>query len=120
MNFHADSHQTSVSAPFSVKNKENGFEILVRLPGVDPQQINLEFSKQKLHLRARRISECLSGYEVLHREFSDMEFEQIFSLSDSIDDERIEATCTDGYLKILLPLKQKQSAKSIKIQHLSR
>ncbi len=97
--------------------KENGIHILADLPGFKPEDVDLTVEGGVLTVRGeRRFEEATEG-ETYHRvERSYGMFERTFSLPNSVDPTKIEATFEGGEMKILLPKREESKPRSIKIK----
>jgi HSP20 family protein len=56
----------------------------------------------------------LVGYQWIHNEYANGDYEGAFTLSENIDRDRIEATLKDGVLHLVLP--KAETAKTRKIE----
>ena len=54
------------------------------------------------------------GYQRVYNEYSDGDYQRVFTLSENIDGDRIEATLKDDVLQLVLP--KAESAKARKIE----
>lgn len=89
--------------------------MLLDVPGADPDSLNVALEKQELRVTARAASSAPPGYTLTHAEYRDGNYERAFTLSDRVDDERIEAVFKDGVLRLTLP-KSTPSAKKIAVK----
>ena len=55
------------------------------------------------------------GYALIHAEYRDGNYERVFSISERIDEERIDAVFRDGVLRLTLP-KASPPAKRIEVK----
>ena len=93
-----------VHAPATdIYETDNGLILLVDLPGVVPDAINVMLEQNVLTIRAHTEDRPPPGYSLVHQEYLQGDFERAFTLSDEIDAERIEARMTDGVLRLFLP-----------------
>jgi len=79
------------------------------LPGVNENTIDVTLEKETLTLRATVEPPTFEGMKPVLREFAVGDFERRFTISDEISRDQIEATMTQGVLKLVLP-KTKVSA----------
>jgi HSP20 family protein len=78
------------------------FLVVLELPGVRPEDVNLEVEGDDLRLTAKRPSaKEESGY--LLRERSEGTYSRVFHLGDIVDREGITGKLTDGVLTIQVP-----------------
>jgi HSP20 family molecular chaperone IbpA len=90
--------------------------MLLDVPGADPDSLNVALEKQELRVTARATSSAPPGYTLMHAEYRDGNYERAFTLSDQVDDERIEATFRDGVLRLTLPKSAPSPAKKIEVK----
>ena len=86
------------------------------VPGADPDSLNVALEKQELRVSARAMSSAPPGYTLMHAEYRDGNYERAFTLSERIDDERIEAVFKDGVLRLALPKSGPSPAKKIEVK----
>ena len=77
--------------------------VMCELPGVASENIDITLERRVLTIRARGASQPHTGYQQVYSEYSDGDYERVFTLSEDIDRDRIEATATDGVLHLVLP-----------------
>jgi HSP20 family protein len=90
--------------------------MLLDVPGADPDSLNVALENQELRVTARVTSSPPPGYTPMHAEYRDGNYERAFTLSDRVDDERIEATFKDGVLRLTLPKAGPSAAKKIAVK----
>jgi len=97
---------------------ETGDDIIVtaELPGLDKDQIGIEYKEGVLTLRGERKQEREVKEENYHRmERSYGAFHRAFSLPATVDEEKITARMKDGVLEIHLPKKEAAKPKQITV-----
>jgi len=82
---------------------DDGLVLLVELPGVRPQDVEVMLEKDVLTIRGRSRDFAPEGFSPVYFEYQPGDFERTFTLSDEIDSGRIEAQMGDGVLRLLLP-----------------
>lgn len=84
------------------------------LPGVDSEELEVRFENQDLEIRAKvkARQEC-SSY--LRREYRVGNFFRAFTLGEVINSDAIEASLTDGLLRLRLPKHQAAKPRRIKV-----
>jgi HSP20 family protein len=73
------------------------------LPGVDENTLDITVEKNTLTLKANVQPPVFEGMEPLQREYAVGDYQRSFTISDEIHREGIEATVTQGLLKLTLP-----------------
>lgn len=79
------------------------FRIIADLPGVSPENIEIEFEKGALILTARIVPRKVEKYAPIVEEYGVGDFRRVFKLSEAIDPEKVVAEYTEGVLSIRLP-----------------
>lgn len=101
-----------------ISEDEKGYQVVVDLPGIPKDNINLSVSGSTLTLRAERKEKKeekkKKNYYKLERDSGF--FERQFTFNHDIDESKVSATYTDGVLEINLPKKKQDKSKLIKIQ----
>jgi HSP20 family protein len=92
---------------------ENEISVIVDLPGVDKNSIEISLEKNILKINGYVSQEDPEGYSLAFAEYQIGDYERSFRLSNQIDQNKIDATINDGVLKLRLP--KAEAAKSRKI-----
>ena len=97
----------SNSFKVDVKEDENNYTIDADLPGIKKEDISLEYDNNYLTISAKRdeISQN-NDNDFVRRERTYGEFKRSFYI-DNIDENTVDASFTDGVLKVSLPKKEK-------------
>ena len=100
--FEDDSDQTMPAV--NIREADDKFEIEVAAPGLDKKDFHVEVDKNILTISSEKEAhdEEKKG-EYTRREFSYTSFRRSFSLPESVDQDKIDATHKDGILRIELP-----------------
>ena len=93
--------------PMDAYKQGDQFVIHLDLPGVDPSTIDLTVEKNALTVRAERRRIAGDDIETLVRERMWGSFARRFTLGDSLDADRIEASYADGVLTLTVPMAEK-------------
>jgi HSP20 family molecular chaperone IbpA len=84
--------------------------LLADVPGVDESHLDITLDKNVLTIRGRVEAPSHQGYTPLRAEYGIGDFERVFTVSDDVNRDAIEATVKDGVLELKLP-KTAQSAR---------
>jgi len=90
--------------------------VLADMPGVDEESIEITLEKNVLTITAYAESSDLDGYELVYAEYESGDYTRRFTLSDQIDQTKIEASLRDGVLKLMLPKAEPAKARTIKVK----
>jgi HSP20 family protein len=100
-----------------IKEEADRFLITADLPGVDPKDIEITMDNGILTIKGERQSETRDEQEGYKRvERSSGTFYRRFSLPDTADAERIEATGNHGVLEVVLPKHEKVQPRKITVK----
>ncbi len=101
-----------------VAEKADAYLINVELPGVEPNQVEINFEQNVLTIRGTkpRSFDTEGEYRVYTAERVSGEFERSVRLPDFVDSERIEASYSNGLLHILVPKAQTAQPRKIAIK----
>jgi len=69
-----------------------------------------------LTIRGRSATIEHGGYQRVYNEYSDGDYERVFTLSENIDRDRIEATLKNGVLQLVLPKAEAAKARKIELK----
>lgn len=99
-----------------VKEEASRFVIYADLPGVDPQEIEVQMDKGILTIKGERRSEVASETESFSRvERRHGSFHRRFALPDSADPEGISASGHNGVLQIVIPKRPETTPRRIQV-----
>jgi HSP20 family protein len=95
------------------------YQLLMDLPGINPETINLTQEKQLLTVEAERKSRELAEGETMTRaERKTGVYKRQFTLPDDADVGSIQANCKDGVLTLSIARKiEQETVRKIDIQH---
>ena len=77
--------------------------IVVDMPGVDAESVDITMEKNVLTINGYVEPVELENYTLAYAEYKVGDYERSFSLSNEIDQSKIEATMKDGVLRLHLP-----------------
>jgi HSP20 family protein len=97
-------------APADIYETKESIVVLAEMPGVGSDGVDITLERRVLTIRGRGAAGGHSGYQCV----TDGDYERVFTLSENIDRDRIEATLKDGVLHLVLP--KAETAKPRKIE----
>lgn len=117
-NFFSDRYQgnnvfASTPAVNVVENKD-GFRIEVAAPGMKKEDFKINLNHNHLTISAQKQEEAAEDNQeqkYARREFSYSSFQRTFTLPQSVDAEKVEASYTDGILHVNLPKREEAKVK---------
>jgi HSP20 family protein len=100
--------------PADIYETRDNIVVLAEMPGVAPDGVDITLERRVLTIRGRNAGHEHTGYQRVYNEYADGDYERVFTLSENIDRDRIEATLKDGVLHLVLP--KAETAKPRKIE----
>ena len=89
--------------------------LLADMPGVDKQSLDIELEKSVLTIRGKVPVEEPKKANPVYREYEVGNYERTFTLAETVDTHRIEATVKNGVLKLVLPKAEPEPARKITV-----
>ena len=89
--------------------------LLADMPGADEKSVDMTLEKDVLTIRGSVIPREYKGYSAGFTEYREGDYERVFSLSEEVDREKIEASVKNGVLKVILPKAEPAKARKIAI-----
>ena len=102
--------------PADIYETKDSIVVLAEMPGVSSEGVDISLERRMLTIRGRSASNEHGGYQRVYNEYADGDYERVFTLSDNIDRERIEATLKDGILQLVLPKAEAAKARKIELK----
>lgn len=99
--------------PSNIIKNEKGYEILLAVPGIEKNSIQIELKENILIIESKSKQEKDQKMYSL-KQFDYSNFSKKYELNDSIDRDSIEAIYKKGILSISLSLKDKEEASIVK------
>jgi HSP20 family protein len=110
-----DDFQTGISVPaVNIIEGKDDFRIEVAAPGLEKKDFTIDVKDNVLFItseRRKEDGENNNNEKYMRREFSYSSFRRSFSLPDSVDVDKINATHKDGVLNISIPKKEEAKEK---------
>lgn len=99
-----------------IYTEEDGIVILADMPGVSDNDLDITLEKNVLTISGLVSPAGPEGYELAHSEYGVGDFQRSFTLSQEIDQSRIEAHLNDGVLRLMLPKAPEAKARKISVK----
>jgi len=94
---------------------QDALVMLVDMPGVAPQDVNIDLKDDTLTIRGT-VSDYGLGETPVLMEYGVGDYFREFTLGHYIDQSKIEATMKDGVLKLVLPKVDRAKARKIEVK----
>jgi HSP20 family protein len=117
-------HFPESMAPFAGKlpkvdliDRENELVVRAELPGVSKDDVEVTVEEFNVTIKATTKQEHKEEEgEYYRRELSSGEYQRTLALPASVDEEKAQASFTDGVLELTLPKQEKTRRKSVKVE----
>jgi len=110
---------SSFSVPLDIWEQDGNLYVKAAIPGVDPENIELNVENGVLTLSGEFKNEQeVEGKDkkYYHREFRYGRFSRSITLPDDVDPDRIEAEYNNGFITVRVPRNQKQAPQAKRLQ----
>jgi len=98
-----------------IERKED-IVVIADMPGVDEKSVDINLEKNVLSIYGRVEEQGLQDYSPIYAEYGIGDYERVFTLSDEIDRDKIDATVKNGVLTIVLPKAEKAKSRKISVK----
>jgi len=95
---------------------DDALKVVMEVPGVDRKNVEVKLEDDELRVDARIDFAHYEGMEPLYTEYNVGHFARTFSLSQSIDQSKIDASLNDGILTITLKKVDQAQPRRIEIR----
>ena len=90
--------------------------LIADMPGVDNQSVDITLEKNVLTITGNVESTSYEGKTLAYAEYDTGDYQRAFTISDEVDQDRIEAMVENGVLRLTLPKVEKAKIKKIAIK----
>ena len=107
---------TGVTPATDILEMEDGFHIIMDLPGVSSDNLAVNIEESELTIRATSTyTEADAGSRKLHTEFGNHDYQRTFTISDLVDRGQVKAVLRHGVLRLDLPKAEAMKPRRIKV-----
>jgi len=106
-----------ISPNFDVREKDDGYIIEGELPGVKMEDIDISVNDGVLTIcgeKKRESKDEGTGYRKIERSYGT--FRRAWTLTNNVDQEKIDASFKDGVLTLILPKISKEDVRKVEIK----
>lgn len=105
--------------PVDVRETNDAFRVMVELPGLNPEEVEVNVENGVLTISGDKKHEVTEGneeasYHVVERRYG--RFERVFTLPRSVDADRVNAVYAHGVLTLTLPKAETARPRRVEIQ----
>jgi HSP20 family molecular chaperone IbpA len=102
--------------PADIYETNDAIVVIAEMPGVGTDGVNITLERRILTIRGRSSVNEHTGCQRVYNEYADGYYERVFTLSETIDRDKIEATLRDGVLHLVLPKAEPARARKIELK----
>ena len=99
-----------------IYESEAAVHLRAEMPGVDKDGVEINLENDNLTIRGAKATNGGEGERVLLQEFETGHYLRRFTIAETIDQERIEATMADGLLNLTLPKVEPAQPRKIEVK----
>lgn len=99
-----------------IVENEDSILLVADLPGVDDKGVDITLEKNVLTLKATPVAQHPEGYSPAYIEYEVGCFERVFTVSDAVDRNGIQATVKNGVLQLTLPKSKQKLSQKIEVR----
>ena len=96
--------------------EDGNITVLADMPGVKPDNLTIDLHENVLTMTGDAEDQATEDEEELFREYNVGRYYRQFTVSDNINQDKIEAKLTDGVLRLVLPKAEASKPRQIKIK----
>lgn len=98
-----------------ILDSPNEVLLMADVPGVDEAHLDVILDKNVLTIRGRVEAPPFEGFTPVRNEYGVGDFERVFTVTDDVNRDAIEATVKDGVLQLKLPKTAQSSRRKINV-----
>jgi HSP20 family protein len=102
--------------PADIYETNDAIVVMAEMTGVGPDEVDITLERRVLTIRGRSSANEHTGYQRVYNEYADGDYERVFTLSEAIDRDKIEASLRDGVLHLVLPKAEPARARKIELR----
>lgn len=95
---------------------EDHVVVVADMPGVTSETLDITLERRVLTIRGRVAPTAPEGYRRIHAEYGQGDFERVFTVSDEVDRDRIEASLKNGVLTLKMPKAPETKPRRIEVR----
>jgi HSP20 family protein len=108
---------TGFVPPAEMEETENSVQIRLEVPGMNPDDIDIQVSAESVSIRGERNSESKTEDKgIMRTEFRYGSFQRVIPLSTRIDHNAVEAEYKNGVLELTLPKVEAAKHQAVKVK----
>jgi HSP20 family protein len=86
-----------------IMERKDDIVLLADMPGVDETSVDITLEKNVLTIYGKVAEEIPDGYTLYLSEYGTGDYQRVFTLTEEVDRDKIQATLKNGVLRLVLP-----------------
>lgn len=111
-----EDYQNELSFPMDVKADTDSFTLKALLPGVHPDDIDIQIVNEIVTISGELMADREEGASYLLAERPSGQFHRVISLPTPLDSSNVEAELENGVLTLVIPKAEEAKPRTIKIK----
>lgn len=108
---------TRVYTPYvDILERKDDIVVMADMPGVDEESVDITLEKNVLTIYGKVEPSIPANYRLVTAEYNVGDYQRVFTLSDEIDREGIQASVKNGELRLVLPKSEKMKTRKIEVK----
>lgn len=99
-----------------IREEEGKVYLRLEMPGVSKENIDIHLDNDELYIKGIRSDKVVEEGEYLLRERACADYEKVFTIDDTIDREKVDATMNNGILYLTLHIKEEVKPRKIEVK----
>jgi len=104
------------SPAVDILETKNDLKLYADMPGVDQNSINVTIDQGVLTIQGNVDTTQIEGYELEYQEYDIGDYQRTFTLTDTVDQDKISANYRNGVLELILPKAEEAKPKRIEVK----
>lgn len=99
-----------------ILERKDDIVVLADMPGVDEKSVDITLEKNVLTIYGKVEPSILENHRLVSAEYSVGDYQRVFTLSDEVQREGIQASVRNGELRLVLPKAERMKTKKIEVK----
>ncbi len=104
------------SPAVDILETKHDLRLFADMPGVDQHSINITIDQGVLTIQGNVDTTPIEGFELDYKEYDIGDYQRTFTLSDTVDQNKISASYNNGVLELILPKSEEAKPKKIEVK----
>jgi HSP20 family molecular chaperone IbpA len=99
-----------------IVERKNDIVVIADMPGIDEASVDITLENNVLSIYGKLDWDVPEKLKLIHGEYGIGDYQRVFTLSEDVNRDKIEATVNNGVLKIVLPKAEVAKTKKIAVR----